>query len=119
MIRRSTPQVLNMRQVLGPVTATYGVMEFSGSPRVCFILQNETLAAQVIQELALANNPYFSDRGNVAIIRHFEEGKLLYIALGIKLTVIERYLGGSQSTPVRGTVVVVWHSGPGTVGANR
>ena len=104
MIEHSTPQVLNMRQVLGPVvTATYDDDYYKSQYA---ILQNETLAAQVIQELALANNPYFSDRGNDSRLFGTSKKANYSTLLGIKLTVIERYLKRLAITPVRGTNLV-------------
>ena len=62
MIEHSTPQVLNMRQVLGEVvTGSYDDDYYKSQYA---LLQNETLAAQVIRELGLANSPYFSDRNS-------------------------------------------------------
>jgi polysaccharide biosynthesis transport protein len=104
MIEHSTPQVLDMKQVLGDVvTASYDD-DYYKSQYV--LLQNESLAAQVIRELELANNPYFSDANNgsrlFGSVRKANESTLL----GSKLTVIERYLKRLTITPLRGTNLV-------------
>ena len=104
MIEHSTPQVLNMRQVLGPVvTAPYDDDYYKSQYA---ILRNETLAAQVIRELGLANNPYFSDRDNESRLFGTSKKANHSELLGIKLTVVERYLKRLAITPVRGTNLV-------------
>jgi polysaccharide biosynthesis transport protein len=104
MIEHSTPQVLNMRQVLGPVVTAAFDDDYYKSQYA--LLENETLAAQVIQELGLANNPYFSDRGNESRLFGRPKKANNSTLLGIKLTVIERYIKRLAITPVRGTNLV-------------
>ena len=68
MIEHSTPQVLNMKQVLDDVvTGTYDSDYYKSQYS---ILQNVSLAAQVIRELGLPNSPYFSDQN--------QESRLLF-----------------------------------------
>ena len=104
MIEHSTPQVLNMRQVLGEVvTGSYDDDYYKSQYA---LLQNETLAAQVIKELGLANVRYFSDRKSWS--RNFKSSSRANEStlLGIKSTVIERYLKRLTVTPLRGTNLV-------------
>jgi len=104
MIEHSTPQVLNMRQVLGDVvTASYDDDYYKSQDA---LLQNESLAAQVIQELNLANNPYFSDRSNEGLLFGRPSKANDSTLLGVKMTVIERYLKRLTITPLRGTNLV-------------
>jgi polysaccharide biosynthesis transport protein len=104
MIEHSTPQVLDMRQVLGDVvTASYDDDYYKSQYA---LLQNESLAAQVIRELGLANNPYFNDSNYESrlfgSVRKANESTLL----GIRLTAIERYLKRLTIIPLRGTNLV-------------
>jgi capsular exopolysaccharide synthesis family protein len=104
MIEHSTPQVLNMRQVLGDVvTASYDDDYYKSQYA---LLQTETLAAQVIRELGLANNPYFRDRSNGSLLFGGLSKANDSTLLGVKMTVIERYLKRLTITPLRGTNLV-------------
>ena len=102
MMEHSTPQVLNMKQVLGDVvTASYDDDYYKSQYA---LLQNETLAAQVIRELGLTNNPYFSDRKSLLFgsLSKANDSTLL----GVKMTIVERYLKRLTITPLRGTNLV-------------
>jgi succinoglycan biosynthesis transport protein ExoP len=104
MIEHSTPQVLDMRQVLGDVvTASYDDDYYKSQYA---LLRNDSLAASVIRELGLANNPYFSDEKNTS--RFFGSSRTVDKSelSGISLTVIERYLKRLTITPLRGTNLV-------------
>jgi polysaccharide biosynthesis transport protein len=104
MIEHSTPQVLNMRQVLGEVvTGSYDEDYYKSQYA---LLQNETLAAQVIREVGLANSPYFRDRNSWSRVFGAPSKANESTLLGIKLTVIERYLKRLTITPLRGTNLV-------------
>ena len=93
-----------MRQVLGEVvTGSYDDDYYKSQYA---LLQNETLAAQVIREVGLANSPYFRDWNSWSRVFGAPSKANESTLLGIKLTVIERYLKRLTITPLRGTNLV-------------
>lgn len=119
MIERSTPQVLDIRQVLAD-SLTSDVED--GYYKTQYdLLKSETIGAQVIRDLDLENNPYFSGRerergllgGFTKSIGDWvrqtifnEEDTRKNELLGVKLKIVERYLKQLEVTPVRGTHLV-------------
>jgi polysaccharide biosynthesis transport protein len=104
MIERSTPQVLDMRQVIGDSITPSDEDDYYKSQYI--LLQNEALVAEVIRELGLAHNAYFSSVGIVNRLLGTSKEASDSTLLGSKVTVIDRYLKRLTIAPVRGTNLV-------------
>ncbi len=119
MIERSTPQVLDIRQVLADSLTSDVEDEYYKTQYD--LLKSETIAAQVIRDLDLENNPSLSGRAKESgLLGEFTKGIGDWVRqtilneedtrknelLGVKLKIVERYLKKLEVTPVRGTHLV-------------